>query len=106
MWIQSHLHSPSSGPPSEPDSEELQLLRSLTPKPRQPFELRDGHFNAEGESRKSRKRNLHTNEHNSEPSSDWAHPWPRPPVSTDEGDRLRALYALRVLDSEAENPST
>ncbi|KAG6597835.1 GAF domain [Phytophthora cinnamomi] len=103
LWIQSHLHSPSSSPPSEPDSEELQL-RSLTPKPQQHFELKDGHFNADGDSRKSRKRNLQTNQHNSEPSSEWAHPWPRPPVSTDEGDRLRALYALGVLDSESENP--
>ncbi|KAE9044871.1 hypothetical protein PR003_g2677 [Phytophthora rubi] len=103
LWMQSHLLSPSSSPPSEPDSEELQL-RSLTPKPRHHLELKDGHFNAEGESRKSRKRNLQPNQPNSEPLSDWVHPWPRPPVSSDEGDRLRALYALGVLDSESENP--
>ncbi|GMF25573.1 unnamed protein product [Phytophthora fragariaefolia] len=100
LWVQSHLHSPS---PSEPDSEETQL-RSLTPKPHQPVELKDGHFTAEGDSRKSRKRNLQSNQHNGDPSSEWAHPWPRPPVSTHEGDRLQALYALGVLDSEPENP--
>uniref|UniRef100_H3HAQ2 FYVE-type domain-containing protein n=1 Tax=Phytophthora ramorum TaxID=164328 RepID=H3HAQ2_PHYRM len=37
-------------------------------------------------------------------SSQWAHPWPRPPVSIDEEARLRALYALGVLDSESEKP--
>ncbi|ETN13468.1 hypothetical protein PPTG_08289 [Phytophthora nicotianae INRA-310] len=99
MWLQSHLHSPASGPSSKPDSEEL--LRSLTPKPRQHLELKEDHFNAAGE---ASKRNLEVEQHNSEHSSEWTHPWPRPPVSTDEGDRLRALYALKVLDSESEKP--
>ncbi|KAG7393869.1 hypothetical protein PHYPSEUDO_000046 [Phytophthora pseudosyringae] len=104
LWLQSHLHSPASGPSSEPDSEELQL-RSLTPKPRQQHvELKDGHFNAEGESNNTRKRNLHTDQQSNEIAAEWAHPWPRPPVSTDEGDRLRALCALNVLDSESEKP--
>ncbi|KAG3121488.1 hypothetical protein PI124_g174 [Phytophthora idaei] len=102
VWLQTHLHSPASGPLSEPDSEELQL-RSLTPKPHQHLEFKEGHFNAEGESRSTRKRSQHE-QHSNEPSSEWAHPWPRPPVSADEGDRLRALHALKVLDSESETP--
>ncbi|KAF1773207.1 Zinc finger, FYVE-related [Phytophthora cactorum] len=102
VWLQNHLHSPASGPSSEPDSEELQL-RSLTPKPHQHLEFKEGHFNAEGESRNTRKRSQ-DEQHSNEPSSEWAHPWPRPPVSADEGDRLRALHALKVLDSESETP--
>ncbi|GMF10155.1 unnamed protein product [Phytophthora lilii] len=104
LWLQNHLHSPASGPSSEPDSEELQL-RSFTPKPRQQLELKDGHFNAEGEQpRYTHKRDLPSDQLTNESSSEWCHPWPRPPVSTDEEDRLRALYALGVLDSEAEKP--
>ncbi|KAL4144635.1 hypothetical protein PRNP1_013761 [Phytophthora ramorum] len=103
QWLRSHLHSPASGPSSEPDSEELQLL-SLTPKPRQHFELDDSHFNAEGETRKTHQINLQVEQDSNELSSQWAHPWPRPPVSIDEEARLRALYALGVLDSESEKP--
>ncbi|KAI9989688.1 hypothetical protein PInf_019973 [Phytophthora infestans] len=102
VWLQNHLHSPASGPSSEPDSEEL--LRSLTPKARQHLELKEGHFSAEGESRSTKKSNLQTEQQSSESSSEWAHPWPCPPLSADEGDRLRALYALKILDSESEKP--
>jgi hypothetical protein len=102
MWIQSHLVSPAPSS-SEPDSEELQL-RSLSPKTRPNLELKDGHFNAHGETRKTRKRNLQAEQHIAEPTSEWAHPWPRPPVGNDEEDRLRALHALGVLDSEEEKP--
>ncbi|KAL3671508.1 hypothetical protein V7S43_003429 [Phytophthora oleae] len=103
VWLQNHLQSPASGPSSEPDSEELQL-RSLTPKARQHLELRDGHFNAEGESKSSRKRNLQAEQQSNEPSSEWTHPWPQPPLSAEEGARLRALHALNILDSESEKP--
>ncbi|KAG1710858.1 hypothetical protein DVH05_013581 [Phytophthora capsici] len=102
VWLQNHLQSPASGPSSEPDSEEL--LRSLTPKARQHLQLRDGHFNAEGESKSSRKRNFQLEQQSNEPSSEWTHPWPRPPVSVDEAARLRALHALNILDSESEKP--
>ncbi|KAK1944981.1 1-phosphatidylinositol 3-phosphate 5-kinase FAB1 [Phytophthora citrophthora] len=102
VWLQNHLQSPASGPSSEPDCEEL--LRSLTPKAQQHLKLRDGHFNAEGESKNSRKRSLQASQHSNEPSSEWAHPWPRPPVSVDEAARLQALHALNILDSESEKP--
>ncbi|EEY57901.1 uncharacterized protein PITG_00489 [Phytophthora infestans T30-4] len=102
VWLQNHLHSPAFGPSSEPDSEEM--LRSLTPKARQHLELKEGHFSAEGESRSTKKSNLQTEQQSSESSSEWAHPWPCPPLSADEGDRLRALYALKILDSESEKP--
>ncbi|KAF4322747.1 hypothetical protein BBO99_00001386 [Phytophthora kernoviae] len=108
LWLQSHLHSPSSGPSSDRDSEENQLLHSMTPKPRQ-LKLRDGHFNSEGESK-----NLKSSDNQSlqpeQPEqtdnqlSEWSHPWPRPPVGTDEENRLRALYALNVLESPPEKP--
>ncbi|KAG7400020.1 hypothetical protein PHYBOEH_007088 [Phytophthora boehmeriae] len=107
LWLQSHLHSPSSGPSSEPDSEENQLLHSMTPKPSH-LNLRDGHFSSEGESnRKSidfRACQSEQSEQTGEQLSEWSHPWPRPPVGTDEEARLRALYALNVLESPPEKP--
>ncbi|POM75115.1 Myosin-like protein [Phytophthora palmivora] len=99
VWLQSHLHSPASGPSSEPDSEEL--LRSLTPKPRHRLELKDDHFNVEGESSKMIQQ---VEQHSNETSPEWTHPWPQPPVGADEGARLQALRALNVLDSDSEKP--
>lgn len=34
--------------------------------------------------------------------ANWTHPWPKPPVPYDEIDRLEALAALQILDTEPE----
>ncbi|RLN92413.1 hypothetical protein BBJ28_00017895 [Nothophytophthora sp. Chile5] len=97
LWVQTHLHSPSSGQSSEPDSE--QPLPAAAASNPHVFELKDGHFDAEGG-----RRSLPDDPEAESPLSEWLHPWPRPPVGADEDDRLRALHALSVLDSSPEKP--
>ncbi|CEG44907.1 GAF domain [Plasmopara halstedii] len=117
LWLQSRLLSPASRPSFDRDNEDLQLRLSST-KPHQHFELRDDnfkvqcehlemkddHFQAECNDETYRTKNYSSEGNNNEVSSDWVHPWPRPPVSTNEEDRLRTLHALKILDFESEQP--
>lgn len=112
VWVQDHLPSPAARPLFDLDGDELQF-RSLTLdscqhwKPKsdhtkadyQQSKLKSGHAQAIDDSKTLRRRkSLRERPRNVE----WAHPWPRPPVSANEEDRLRALSALKVLDSESD----
>lgn len=90
QWVNSHLHSPVS--------------RS---------HASDGDENQSPSQEDSNQHNsiCHSNStasmgNQSEDAYDfsWEHPWPKPPVSPDEQDRLEVLQGLGVLDTPPEKP--
>ncbi|TDH65797.1 hypothetical protein CCR75_007196 [Bremia lactucae] len=96
--LKNDLGSLTSSSLSEPDSEDMSLsLKSLYA-----LNLTYDHYKEESDDRNARKRNFQTEPQSSGPWYKWNHPWPCPPVSVYEVDRLRALHALKVLDSESE----
>ncbi|CAH0475861.1 unnamed protein product [Peronospora belbahrii] len=99
LWRQNHLQSPVSGSLPGLDYDEQQRC-SFSPKSQQDVNL----FSAEGECRNTCRQTVEMEQQNNEASSEWTHPWPQPPKSADEDDRLQVLHSLNVLDTELEKP--
>lgn len=111
QWLRRHMHSPASKS-DEPDYDTEDYTSGSS------FESSNRSYAAASHSQECARprRRSHAaqpsqqqQEEDNEASDDndyssWTHSWPKPPVPSHEAQRLRALHALQILDTEPEKP--
>lgn len=110
QWLRSHMHSPASKS-DEPDYDTEDYTSGSS------FESSNRSYAASHNQEAARpRRRSHAaaaakpSQQKEEEASDdveyssWTHSWPKPPVPSNEAQRLQALLALQILDTEPEKP--
>lgn len=108
QWLRSHIHSPASKS-DEPDydTEDYTSGSSFESSNRSYATAPHSQESARPRRRSHAAKPSHQQQEEDDNDNDysfWTHSWPKPPVPSHEAQRLRALHALQILDTEPEKP--